>query len=189
MRAAARPSTMALVTASATVTPMRDRAHGHTVAVATRVTSSTFVGRSMEMGELEVAFADAAAGRPALAFVAGDSGVGKTRLVHELASRAKASGGRVLSGDCVELGEGELPYAPVVTALRALSRARDPILDELPAPVRAELATLMPELGAADTVGVGQPVDTAAQGRLFEALLWLLDRLSQDTPVLLEIED
>src|SRR5919198_937036 len=186
MRAAARPSTMALVTASATVTPMRDRAHGHTVAVATRVTSSTFVGRSMEMGELEVAFADAAAGRPALAFVAGDSGVGKTRLVDELASRAKASGGRVLSGDCVELVEGELPYAPVGAALRALARKHDPILEELPAAVRTELATLLPEL--ADTAPPN-PGDATAQGRLFEALLWLLARLGQDAPILLAIED
>src|SRR5919198_1146220 len=163
MRAAARPSTMALVTASATVTPMRDRAHGHTVAVATRVTSSTFVGRSMEMGELEVAFADAAAGRPALAFVAGDSGVGKTRLVDELASRAKASGGRVLSGDCVELGEGELPYAPVVAALRALARTHDPILEELPPAVRTELATLLPEL--ADTAPPPSAAPPAGRAR------------------------
>src|SRR5919197_491387 len=186
MRAAARPSTMPLVTAPATVTPMRHRPHGHTVAVATRVTSSTFVGRSMEMGELEVAFADAAAGRPALAFVAGDSGVGKTRLVDELASRAKASGGRVLSGDCVELGEGELPYAPVVAALRALARTHDPILDELPPAVRTELATLLPEL--ADTAPPN-PGDATAQSRLFEALLWLLARLGQDAPILLAIED
>jgi ATP/maltotriose-dependent transcriptional regulator MalT len=157
--------------------------------VATRVSSSKFVGRSVELAELEAALADAADGQPWLVFVAGDSGVGKTRLLSEIAARAKASGARVLSGDCVELGEGELPYAPMVTALRALSRTRDPILDEVPAPVRAELATLMPELGAADTAGAGQPVDAAAQGRLFEALLWLLDRLGQDAPVLLEIED
>jgi DNA-binding CsgD family transcriptional regulator len=157
--------------------------------VAMRVSSSTFVGRAAELAELEAALADAADGQPWLAFVAGDSGVGKTRLLSELAARAGASGSRVLSGDCVELGEGELPYAPVVTALRALSREHDPVIDELPPPVRAELATLMPELGARVTPGAGEAADAAAQARLFEALLWLLDRLGQDTPVLLEIED
>ncbi len=154
--------------------------------VATRVCSSTFVGRSAELAELEAALADAADGQPWMAFVAGDSGVGKTRLLSELAQRARASGARVLSGDCVELGEGELPYAPLVGALRALARSHDPVLDELPAAVRAELSTLLPELGDG---GAAQPADGASQGRLFEALLWLLDRLGQDAPVLLAVED
>jgi ATP/maltotriose-dependent transcriptional regulator MalT len=155
--------------------------------VATRVTSSTFVGRSVELAELEAALAEAADGRPSLAFVAGDSGVGKTRLLSELAARARSSGARVLSGDCVELGEGELPYAPVVTALRALARAQDPVLGELPPRVQAELATLMPELRPDERLDPSP--DPAAQGRLFEALLWLLDRLGQDAPLVLAIED
>jgi len=121
---------------------------GNTGAVATRVTSSRFVGRSAELADLEAALAEAAAERPSLAFVVGDSGVGKTRLLTELVTRARASGARILSGDCVELGEGELPYAPVVAALRYLAREQDPVLGELPLAVRAELATLMPELGA-----------------------------------------
>ena len=87
----------------------------------------------MELAELEAALADAAAGRPWLAFVAGDSGVGKTRLLSEFSARARASGARTLSGDCVELGEGELPYAPLVAALRTLARAGDPVLDAAPA--------------------------------------------------------
>jgi DNA-binding NarL/FixJ family response regulator len=160
--------------------------------VASRVTSSTFVGRSVELSELEAALADAAEGRPSLAFVAGDSGVGKTRLVDELSARARSSGARILSGDCIELGEGELPYAPLVGALRGLARSRDPVLDELPPAVWAELTTLMPELrppsaGAAGNFAGG--ADAAAQGRLFEALLWLLDRLGQDGTVLLAMED
>jgi DNA-binding CsgD family transcriptional regulator len=156
--------------------------------MATRVTSSIFVGRSAELAELEGALDDAAAGRPWLAFVAGDSGVGKTRLLSELTARARTSGARALSGDCVELGEGELPYAPLVAVLRSLARSRDPVLEELPASVRAELATLLPGLGdgAVGAPGAGDP---SAQARLFEALLWLLDRLGQDAPVLLAIED
>jgi DNA-binding CsgD family transcriptional regulator/tetratricopeptide (TPR) repeat protein len=159
-----------------------------TWAMAARVCSSIFVGRSAELAELEAALADAATGRPWLAFIAGDSGVGKTRLLSEFTARARASGARALSGDCVELGEGELPYAPLVTALRSLARARDPVLDQLPASVRIELATLIPGLGdgAAGAAGSG---DGSAQARLFEALLWLLDRLGQDAPVMLAIED
>ena len=46
--------------------------------------------------------------------------MGKSRLVSELAARAKDGGARTLCGECVELGEGELPYAPLVAALRPL---------------------------------------------------------------------
>jgi DNA-binding CsgD family transcriptional regulator/tetratricopeptide (TPR) repeat protein len=185
MRRAARGSTIQPVP-SPTMSPPAAR---NTGAVATRVTSSTFVGRSDELAELEAALSEAAAEQPSLAFIAGDSGVGKTRLVDELIARARASGARILTGDCVELGEGELPYAPVVTALRALARAHDPVLDELPPAVRTELATLMPELEAAADRAVDGSADPAAQSRLFEALLWLLDRLGQEAPLLLAIED
>ena len=165
----------------------------------TRVTSSRFIGRVAELAELEAAVADAADGRPSLAFVAGESGVGKTRLLSELEARAAASGARVLCGECVELGEGELPYAPLVAALRPLARARDDALAGLPDAARTELATLLPELGPAG--GPSAPAlpaaardgaddeRGAAQGRLFEALLSALDRLGRSAPVLLALED
>jgi DNA-binding CsgD family transcriptional regulator/tetratricopeptide (TPR) repeat protein len=189
MRAAPRGSTIAFVNPPTAASARPATATGNTRAMASRVTSSTFVGRAVELAELQGALVDAAAGHPSLAFVAGDSGVGKTRLVGELAARAKASGARVLSGDCVELGEGELPYAPIVAALRALARAQDPILRELPPAVRAELATLLPELADTATAPRGDSADAAAQSRLFEALLSLLGRLGDDAPLLLVIED
>ena len=91
---------------------------------------------------LEAAFRDAADGRPSLAFVAGESGVGKSRMIAELATRAREDGARVAIGECVELGDEELPYAPIVSVLRSLARDHDPVLDELPPAARAELAAL-----------------------------------------------
>src|SRR6185295_1427953 len=90
--------------------------------VATRMTSSRLIGRATELAELEAALRDAAEGRPSLAFVAGESGVGKSRLIAELARRAGDDGARVAIGECVELGEEELPYAPIVSVLRSLAR-------------------------------------------------------------------
>ena len=52
------------------------------------------VGRAAKLQQLEDALAAASSGRPSLAFVAGDSGVGKTRLVGELLRRAEASARR-----------------------------------------------------------------------------------------------
>src|SRR3954470_13052041 len=162
-----------------------------TASMASRVTSSRFVGRGPELSQLEAALADAAAGHPSLAFVAGDSGIGKSRLVSELEDRARALGAHVLHGESVELGEGELPYGPLVGALRILAREADETLDALNPSTRAELGRLLPGLGAGDAGTVPLPgPDGAAQGRLFEAVLELLDRLgAEDEAVVLVLED
>src|SRR3954454_3877978 len=64
--------------------------------VPTRVTSSRFIGRTRELAELEAAIHDASDGRPSLAFIAGESGVGKTRLLNELERHALSVDARVL---------------------------------------------------------------------------------------------
>ncbi|HWI74212.1 MAG TPA: AAA family ATPase [Baekduia sp.] len=154
--------------------------------------SSRLIGRDAELAALLEAVREAGDGRPALAFVAGESGVGKSRLLGELARRARDEGARVLSGECVELGDGELPYSPLVGALRPLVRAGDPALLELPDAARQELAALLPGLGDGTVVGPPQTESdrrSQSQARLFEALLAALDRLGRDAPVVLIVED
>ena len=82
--------------------------------------SSGFVGRASELARLLAALQRAEQGRPAMVLVAGDAGVGKTRLLAEFAGRARQRGSRVLVGGCVELGDIGLAYLPVVDALRGL---------------------------------------------------------------------
>ena len=77
-----------------------------------KVSSARFVGRVDQLAELCSALEDSAASRPSLAFVAGESGSGKTRLISELTSRAPEAGALVLCGDCVELGEGRAALRP-----------------------------------------------------------------------------
>ena len=149
----------------------------------TRMTSARFVGRAGQLAELEAALRDAAEGRPSLALVGGESGVGKSRLADELKRHARESGARVLSGDCVELGEDELPYAPLLSALRPLVRDEDPALDELAPSYRAAIDAIMPGLGSGHSAG------DATQSRVFEALLALLESLGEETPVVLVVED
>ena len=115
-----------LASAAGNRSPRSGGARRDTARMASRVTSSTFVGRTTELVELRGALTEAVGGRPSLAFVAGESGVGKTRLLSELERAARADGIRVIGGDCVELGEGELPYAPIVGALRPLARSGAP---------------------------------------------------------------
>ena len=163
----------------------------NTGAMATRVSSARVVGRGRELAELEAALADAAQRKPSIAFVAGESGVGKTRLLVEFERRAQDTSppARVIGGDCVELGEGELPYAPLVAALRPLAREQDPVVAALPEATRGELGALLPGLAPARADEPSSERDDAAQGRLFEALLTLFDSLGEDQPLLLAIED
>lgn len=150
-----------------------------------RVTSTHFVGRAAELAECEAALADARAGSPSLIAISGESGVGKTRLIEafEAATGAQA---RFLRGECLELGGGELPYGPLIAALRVLVRAQEPVLGRLSADARAALAALLPGLGEPAAEGRD---GNSAQVRLFEALLELLELLGEELPVVLVIED
>ncbi len=93
-----------------------------------RVVSPTFVGRLEDLQVLEAARRRAADGEPAVVLVGGEAGVGKTRLVAELTARCATQGTQVLAGGCVPVGEGTLPYAPIVEALRTLVVDLDPQL-------------------------------------------------------------
>ena len=119
----------------------------HNGAMDTRASSPTFVGRRTELGRFETALAAARAGHPGVMVIAGEAGVGKTRLVAEFAASARASEARVLEGGCVPVGTEGLPFEPLIEALRGLSRELpEAALDELMGPGRAELARLMPQL-------------------------------------------
>ncbi len=161
-----------------------------------RLTSTKFVGRVGELAELELALGEAAARRPVLVLLSGDSGVGKTRLVAEFEHRlarqrddTSAADDRalVLRGEGVEQSEAELPYAPLLGALRPLVRERHPTLTGLSAGARAQLATLIP--GLDDDPAPDPRHDAASQLRLFEALLELLDCLGEHDTVVLILED
>jgi predicted ATPase len=149
--------------------------------------SPTFVGRLEELQILEAARGRAADGEPAVVLVGGEAGVGKTRLVAELTSRCAADGTRVLGGGCVPVGEGALPYAPIVEILRILLTDHGVgMVRELVGPSWPELARLLPALGESDRTG---SPDRAAQARLFELLLGLLGRVSEQAPLALVVED
>jgi class 3 adenylate cyclase/DNA-binding CsgD family transcriptional regulator/tetratricopeptide (TPR) repeat protein len=148
--------------------------------------SPTFVGRVEELQTLEAAKVRAADGDPAVVLVGGEAGVGKTRLVAELAGTCTADGMRVLSGGCVPVGGEGLPYAPIVEALRPLPEELGvDAMRELAGPSWQELARVLPSLGEPEADPPGQ----AAQPRLFELLLSLLGRLSMQTSVALVVED
>ena len=88
----------------------------------------------MELRRLDALLDRAEQGRPQVVLIAGDAGVGKTRLLAGARRPGPQRGVRVLVGGCVELGDIGLAYLPVVDALRDL--ADDPAEAELLAEVR-----------------------------------------------------
>ena len=93
----------------------------------------------------------------------------------------------VLRGDWQRLGDGELPLAPLATALR---ETPDAVLAALPPAVRSELGVAFPHLSLSGSSPEPPPeADRHAQRRLFDSMWCLLMDLSDRTPVLLVIED
>jgi DNA-binding CsgD family transcriptional regulator len=86
--------------------------------------AAPFIGRFRELWELERALAATQAGSGTTVLIAGEAGIGKTRLASELATRARAAGFEVLLGRSIDLVGTELPYQPFVEALRPLGELR-----------------------------------------------------------------
>ncbi|MGI9022892.1 MAG: helix-turn-helix transcriptional regulator [Acidimicrobiales bacterium] len=157
--------------------------------------SVEFVGRTGELARLEDALGRASTGEASALVVGGESGVGKTRLVSEFLDSARRAGATVLVGGCIDLGDGGLPYWPVVDALRGLVRKLGPEPeDDVLGPLRPELSLLLPELATGE--GRDRPPLTgpaltgpSAQGRLFELVLGIFERLAQKGPVVFVVED
>lgn len=144
------------------------------------------VGRTSELDELRAAYElTATTGSPVTVLLGGEAGVGKTRLVTEFATESRAAGARVVFGQCVELGESGIPYAPVASALRELAAELGPErFLELAGPGRDAVFRLLPELGS-DSAG---DID-GGQGQLFEVVTVLLEQVSADRPLVLVVED
>jgi DNA-binding CsgD family transcriptional regulator/tetratricopeptide (TPR) repeat protein len=154
-----------------------------------RATSTRFVGREEEFRRLQRGLHSAAAGQPGTVLIAGEAGVGKTRLVQEFAGRVGGEA-QVLLGSCIPMTGGGLPYGPIVDALRPLARDLGPVeLDELLGPTPDDLSRLLPGATLRPSRRLAEPISEYAQVRLFELLLRLLDRLGGRRPVVLVVED
>ncbi len=145
-----------------------------------------FIGRQAELARLETLLVRAIGGRSELVLVAGDAGVGKTRLTEELRYRAERAGASTLVGGCLDLEDGRLPLGPFIEALR-------PGLAVLSEGVRADLgavAALTPYLSdAVNAVNVvlanSDPVLQQAAATGFTRIDVSLDRDTLDLKITL----
>ncbi|MFJ3492460.1 helix-turn-helix transcriptional regulator [Streptomyces sp. NPDC086091] len=142
--------------------------------------ASPFIGRDEEVARLRAVLAHARAGEARAVLVAGDAGVGKTRVLDEVAALAARAGTTVLTGHCVDLGDVGLPYLPFTEILGVLAA------DGRFAPVLAAHPVVERLLGAGPD---GAVRDVDGRLRLFEGIAGLLADLSEAAPLLLVLED
>ncbi len=134
------------------------------------------VGRRSELDQLDAALEALRAGAPSCLAVEGEPGIGKTRLLGELARRAEAAGCLVLSGAAAEF-ERELPYDVWVDALDPYVAAQ-----ELDADLSA-LGAVLPSLQ--------DPGESSGdeRHRTHRAVRRLLELLAEDEPLVLVLDD
>ena len=162
---------------------MSDSSAGHAAAA---VAHNPIVGREDDLARLVYAYDAASLGSPRIVLIAGEAGIGKTRLVEELGMAVDHVGGRVLIGGCLDLADGGVPLLPLAEALRGLARTTPwPELEAMLGPVRPQLARLVPALGEAGSA-TDEPL---AAARMEEGVLAILGRLAADRPTLLVFED
>jgi predicted ATPase len=149
------------------------------------------VGRDGELAELLAGLDDAAAGSGRLFLLAGDPGIGKSRLAGEAAARARDRGFKVVWGRCWEAG-GAPAYWPWVQALRALVRGvgSEELRSQLGAgapfvaQIVAEVAEMLPDVRPPPPMGA-----EAARFGLFDAVAAFLRDAGAGQPLMLVLDD
>ncbi|MET0419133.1 MAG: AAA family ATPase, partial [Actinoplanes sp.] len=145
----------------------------------------SLVGRGAELATFDTMLTALAGGRPSVVLLAGEPGIGKSRLLAELGARADASRMLVLAASASEF-EQDLPFWLFVEALDEYLRAVGPELLDGLADVGADLAEVLPSWPA--------PAGAAPQRgdpryRTHRAVRRLLETLSAAAPLALLLDD
>jgi DNA-binding winged helix-turn-helix (wHTH) protein len=157
-----------------------------------RAANSPYVGRERELAEIEIALAEAQAGRPRLTFLAGEAGIGKTRTAEELLARARIQGCAGIISRCHE-GDGAPAFWPWEQIVR--SSVELCMRSGQSAGIEQILSVLGPLLSNAPgrTTGATPSLTTndpqAPRFRLFDAVARLLERASERQPLVIVIDD
>lgn len=135
-----------------------------------------FVGRGKEYEQLIDLLARLTAGTGYVVLISGEPGIGKSRLMRELARYARGSGLLSLSTRCYEI-ERAVPYQPVIDIVaEALERMPVAALRNLPPVSLAEIAALVPAVAERVAVpSLSADFAEARRARLFRAIVQLLD--------------
>ena len=164
---------------------------------------SPFVGRTEELSKLQQCLNDAVAGKCHFVTVAGEAGIGKTRMLDELENLAVARDIRVLHGRCLER-DGSFPYLGFCQAIQEYFEQLDAGSNPTAVPdlsdVAADLIALFPMLseiepirsaasGASQLAAAGATRSAENRMQIFELLARTLTRLAGGQPLVLLLEE
>jgi tetratricopeptide (TPR) repeat protein len=153
---------------------------------------TAFVGREAERSRLRLMLDQAAGGQGSVVMLGGAAGIGKTRMVAEVASEAVGRGFLALGGCCYDR-EDAIPFIPVIEILEAaFSQTPEPEMFRQSLGEHApEIARLMPQLQRLfQDIPAPLPVAPEQSRRiLFEAILSVLAHCAARRPMLLVFED
>ncbi len=155
------------------------------------IVSPILVGRTREFEVLERALKAAQAGNGQCLLIAGEAGVGKTRLLAEVQQNAAAQGAGILQGNCFEQ-DVAYPYAPWIDMLRAyfMPRTTEQVRAML-GPLAVEFVALLPELAPSvlESPSISAADAESEKRRRFESLVRFFAQQSQKQPLLIVVED
>jgi tetratricopeptide (TPR) repeat protein len=151
----------------------------------------TFVGRELEMKQLESAFDNSLSGVGSLTMVVGEPGIGKTALIEQLATYVTLRGGKTLVGHCYEEGSLSLPYLAFVEAMRTYVLEREPegLTTDLGTGA-ADVARIVSEIRDRVQVELRDPGDPDDdRWRLMQGVMTFLRNASTVQPLCIVLED
>jgi predicted ATPase len=147
------------------------------------------VGRAEQRARLSRTLDDVLDDGSRFVIIGGDAGAGKTTVVEafvaDLFGTLADRKAQLIRGQCVPMGSEGLPYAPIVGALRDLltQHGREQILEWAGAG-RQALGALLPDLGTPP-----READDTIRFQLFETVTMLLERASENGPLVVIMED
>ena len=170
---------------------MRNQAGCCMALTSDKAQATGFIGRHQELATLTDALDDAVAGRGRLVMLAGEPGIGKTRITRELAGLAEQRGAKVLWGWCYEQS-GAPPYWPWIQAIRSYAEKTDSgQLRQQMGAGATDISGILPEL-LSDFADLEPPavVDPEqARFRLFVSVSAFLSAVGRTQPLVLVLED
>ena len=152
---------------------------------------SPFVGRTIEYGQFLGLIARLTARSGQVVLIEGEAGIGKSRLMTEVASYAQQQVLPLLVTNCYEI-ERAITYQLVIDlATQACAAAPEVRLRMILPILLAEIVALVPAMTTrlVDLPILSADFPEARQARLFHALVQLFDVLAQDRPLIVMIDD
>jgi len=153
-----------------------------------RLPAQPFVGRQEALERLREELRAAGAGNGRFVLLAGEAGIGKTRLLREFARAASSRGALVLWGTCYGV-DGQLPFAPLVEALDDAARRGPAAARAAVATRHPLLASFLPALAAKPGLPLPNRLGKMERAHLLATVVRYLDELGDQQPLLLVLDD